>query len=273
MLENTESQINQCMNLLKDIFGNDLLGVYLFGSSIIGGLQKYSDIDIFVVSERATTPEDKIRLAKSLLDISGIYMKTQKRPVELMIVTKSDVNPWHYPPKFDFIYGDWLRKAFKNGNMEPWPSKEMPDLALLITQVLLASETLHGPNPDKLLCDVPYRDFMRATSEALKDLQADLENDTRNVLLTCARVWSTVETDEIRSKLSAVDWVTERLPEKYLPVMQRAKAICLDEEVEYWDDIQTLIKPCLEFMINQINKQISKTGASDDADRYIKLAN
>ena len=62
----------------------------------------------------------------------------------------------------------------------------MPDLALLITQVLLASETLFGPSPDQLLCAVPYRDFILATTAAFKNLEADLHTDTRNVLLTYA---------------------------------------------------------------------------------------
>lgn len=44
--DETERQIDQCLNLVKEIFVQDLLGVYLYGSSIVGGLQKYSDYDI-----------------------------------------------------------------------------------------------------------------------------------------------------------------------------------------------------------------------------------
>ena len=60
----------------------------------------------------------------------------------MTIVIKSEIKPWRYPPHFDFQYGEWLREKFENGNIDPWPTKEMPDLALLITQVLLASQTL-----------------------------------------------------------------------------------------------------------------------------------
>lgn len=83
-----------------------LLGVYLYGSSVVGGLQKYSDIDLFVISARATTDKEKQTLINSLLQISGIYMKNSKLPIELTIVVQSEVNPWHYPPRFDFQYGD-----------------------------------------------------------------------------------------------------------------------------------------------------------------------
>lgn len=266
-----EQQIKQCVNLLKDILGKDILGVYLYGSTIVGGLQKYSDIDLFVVTDRATTHEEKAKLEANLLQISGIYMKNSKCPLEMTIVNKSEINPWHYPSNFDFQYGEWLRKEFESGNIEPWPAKEMPDLALLVTQVLLASKTLVGVNPDQLLCEVPYKDFLMATTDALPNLMSDLDNDTRNVLLTFARIWSTVETDTIRSKPAAADWAIDCLPEKYHPVMNRAKAISKGEVEEYWDDIRELIKPCADFMLAQINNDISKIQLSDCANKSIKL--
>ncbi|KKQ33617.1 MAG: Spectinomycin 3' adenylyltransferase [candidate division TM6 bacterium GW2011_GWF2_37_49] len=268
---NAKKQIHNCLNLVKEIFGQDLLGVYLYGSSILGGLQKYSDIDLFVVSSRATTREEKAKLTTSLLKFSGIYMKSQELPIEMTIVEKSELNPWHYPPRFDFQYGEWLRKQFEHVNIEPWPTKEMPDLALIVTQIFLASTTLAGASPDQLLCKVPYKDFMTAIKDALPNLMSELNSDTRNVLLTFARIWSTVTTDAIYSKLSAADLVSNRLPERYRPVMERAKAICKGEEKEYWDDIQKLIKPCADFMLSEITNKISEVMKSDDFDRSIKI--
>jgi predicted nucleotidyltransferase len=140
-------QIQKSIKLLTDIFDKDLLGVYLYGSYVVGGLQRYSDIDLFVLLDRASTSEEKSKLTKELLEISGIYMQDVKPPIEMTLVEKSAVNPWQYPPHFDFQYGEWLREDFKKGNIEPWQSKKMPDLALLITQVLLASITLIGDEP------------------------------------------------------------------------------------------------------------------------------
>lgn len=265
----TKKQIHKCLNVVKEIFGQDLLGIYLYGSSILGGLQKYSDIDLFVVSNRATTREEKAKLVAALLKISGIYMKSKKLPIEMTIVEKSAINPWHYPPRFDFQYGEWLRKQFEHGNIEPWPAKEMPDLALLITQILLASNTLVGASPDQLLCKVPYKDFMAAIRDGLPHLMSDLESDIRNVLLTLARIWSTVATDAILSKPAAADWVINHLPENYRPVMERAKAICKGEEKEHWDDIQELIKPCADFMFSEANNKLTEIMLSNDVNRSI----
>lgn len=267
-----EAQITQCISLLKEVLGESLLGVYLYGSSIVGGLQKYSDLDLFVVSDRPTTYLEKSKLITNILKISGIYLKNSKPPIEMTIVVKSEVNPWHYPPCFDFQYGDWLRKEFESGNIEPWSTKEMPDLALLITQVLLASKTLMGPGPEKLLSMVPYHDFMAAMSEGVNDLMATLDDDTRNVLLTYARIWSTVETDTIFSKPAAASWVINHLPEEYRPVMKRARAICIGEENEYWDDLKVLIQPCADFMAHKINEQISLLRPFTHTNKSIKLA-
>ena len=266
-----QQQLRDSLELLKMILGPDLLGIYLYGSSLVGGLQKYSDIDLFIVTNRITTLEEKTRLLTNLLQISGIYMKSSKLPIEMTIVEKAMINPWQYPPHFDFQYGDWLRKSFEKGITEPWLTYEMPDLALIITQVLLKSKTLWGLEPEQLLVHVPYHDFMKAMLHDLGRLATDLEHDTRNVLLTYARIWSTLETNEIRSKPAAADWVMNHLPKTYQPVMKRAKSICIGIENEYWDDIEVLIKACADFMLDKINAQILLINF-DDPNKLIKLA-
>jgi streptomycin 3"-adenylyltransferase len=80
-----------------------------------------------------------------------------------------------------------------------------------------------------------------------------------------------LETNEIRSKPAAADWVMERLPRAYQPVMKRAKSICIGVENEYWDDIEVLIKSCADFIADKISAQISLINF-DDPNKIIKLA-
>lgn len=265
------TQINESLQLLTTLFGPDLLGVYLYGSSLVGGLQRYSDIDLFVVTNRSMTKEEKTSLIASLLKISGLYMKSTKLPLEITIVDKAMINPWCNKPYFDFQYGEWLRTSFESGIIDPYETHEMPDLALIITQVLLRSKTVWGIEPEKLLPQVPYRDFMKAMLSDVERLTSEIKEDTRNVLLTCARIWSTLETDAIRSKPAAADWVMNRLPALYQPVMQRAKLICIGVENEHWDDIQELIQPCADFMVSKINAQIPSLDFTDPT-KSIRLA-
>ena len=74
--------------------------------------------------------------------------------------------------------------------------------------------------------------------EGIEPLLADLDDDTRNVVLTLARIWTTLGTGEFRSKDAAADWALERLPEEHRAVLARARAIYLGDEPERWDDLR-----------------------------------
>ncbi len=117
---------------------------------------------------------------------------------------------------------------------------------------------------------MPYHDFIKAMLHDLNRLSKDLEQDTRNVLLTYARIWSTLETSAIRSKSAAANWAMSRLPKAYQPVIERANLIYIGAEDEYWSDIRVLIKPCTDFMVNKINANISSINF-DDPNKLIKL--
>lgn len=252
----TEEQISQCLELLKSTLGQDLLGVYLYGSAVTDGLKAYSDLDLFVISKREILGEERKKLVYELLKISGIYKKSEKRPIELFIVVKSEVNPWVYPPSFDFQYGDWLREDFEGGNLEPCQSKEMPDLAILVTQLLLANKILFGAPVDELLVKVPYGDVLKATEEALDELMANIEDDTRNVLLTYARMWAMLMTEAIHSKAEAALWVLRKLPENCKPVMKKARAAYLGEEKDSWEGEEETVRACADYMKKEIEKRL-----------------
>ncbi|GAB5835876.1 hypothetical protein JMUB7531_28810 [Staphylococcus aureus] len=54
------------------------------------------------------------------------------RPLEVTVINRSEVVPWQYPPKREFIYGEWLRGEFENGQIQE-PSYD-PDLAIVLAQ-------------------------------------------------------------------------------------------------------------------------------------------
>jgi|SRR3989304_2916709 len=208
-----QQQVDRALALVRDVLDSDTVAAYLFGSAVFGGLRPESDLDMLVVSKRSTTRAEKQRLVQGLLAASG--RRTQQgvwRRVELTIVVQRDVKPWRHPPRFDFQYGDWLRSEFESGDFEPWPTVN-PDLAVLITMVVLANSPLLGPPPAEIFDPVPNDDLLRAMVGDIERLRRDIDSDTRNVLLTLARIWSTVATGAIRSKDAAADWVLERLPE------------------------------------------------------------
>jgi len=250
-----QQQLTRVVTLVRDVLGPDAVAAYLFGSAVLGGLQSESDLDVFAVSGRRTSHEEKQHLVDRLLAISGRPVPGGSwRRVELTLVVEREIQPWRYPPNFDFQYGDWLRSEFERGNIEPWPTTVNPDLALLITMVILADTPLLGPPPAQMFDPVPPGDLISAMLAGIDSLRGDLHSDTRNVLLTFARIWSTLATGVIRSKDAAAHWVLARLPEEHRPVLARARAIYLGQHPEGWDDIGDRLDPHVEYVVTEIRR-------------------
>jgi predicted nucleotidyltransferase len=202
---------------------NVLVAACLYGSAVVGGLRPDSDIDVFGVVGRRLDAREKRDLVAGLLPISGRATRPPAwRPVELTLVVHGEVRPWHYPSRFDFQYGEWLREAFVGGDPAPWPD-ENPDVAVLVSMVRAGAIPLYGSAPRHLLDPVPRRDLVRAMTDEIPALLDDLESDTRNVLLTLARMWTTVATGEMRSKDGAADWALAQLPLAHQPVLELAR--------------------------------------------------
>lgn len=241
------------------MLGEVVLGAYLYGSALGGGLRPRSDLDILVVAERPATTEEKRQLADGLLAISG---GESARPVEVTIVVQSDVRPWRYPPRFDLQFGEWHRAALERGDVEPLAATENPDVALLLTMVLQASRPLLGPPASELVDPVPPADLTRAMLHGVDEVMPGLEDDTRNSVLTLARIWLTIDTGEIGSKDGAADWALERLPPEHREVLTRARAIYLGEEDDRWDDLRSSVPPFADHVVAEIDRLRAARAAS-----------
>ena len=254
-----QQQVDRTLALVRHVLDSDAVAAYLFGSAVFGGLRPESDLDMLVVSKRSTTRPEKQRLIQGLLAASGRRtLQGVWRRVELTIVVERDVKPWRLPPRFDFQYGDWLRSEFERGNSEPWPPVN-PDLAMLITMVMLANCPLLGPPPAKIFGPVPNDDLLRAMVGDIERLRGEIDSDTRNVVLTLARIWSTVATGTIRPKDAAADWAIERLPEAQRPVLARARSIYVGDQAERWDDLMDRIRPHADYVIAEIRHLLRAT--------------
>ncbi|MFI6668264.1 DUF4111 domain-containing protein [Streptomyces sp. NPDC050481] len=99
-------------------------------------------------------------------------------------------------------------------------------------------------------------DLRRAIVAGVPRLLGDLDHDIRNVLLTLARIWTTLATDSIRSKGAAADWALERLPSEHRAVLAHARAVYLGEEKERWDgELRAGVRPCAGFLVDAIGRQ------------------
>lgn len=94
------AQAIKALKIVEELLGSSIIGVYLFGSAVKGGLRINSDVDVLVLVNNSLLEVTRKKLTDRLMLISGKIGNTDSlRPLELTVINHSDVVPWKYPPK------------------------------------------------------------------------------------------------------------------------------------------------------------------------------
>lgn len=220
------------VHILREEFADSLVAVYLHGSAVAGGLRPDSDVDVLAVISRPMTDEVGIRLRDTMLRISGRPSAGIPRPIELIVFFSEDLTAAVYPARCEFMYGEWLRHGFEAGET-PQPICD-PELTLVLAQAWREAVPLAGPEANALLPRIAHMDVRRAIGDMLPALMNSLEGDERNVLLTLARMWSTVTDGDFVSKDVAATWAAARLTGGPAAMLLQARDAYLGSCVEDW---------------------------------------
>ncbi|WP_438302569.1 aminoglycoside adenylyltransferase domain-containing protein [Streptomyces sp. HUAS TT11] len=247
------NQVQEIVELVGGVPGREVIGMYLHGSSVLGGLRPASDVDVLVVTRRRMNERDRRALLGGLIRISGSPDKD--RSIEVTVVVRSEVRPWRHPPTCDFLYREWLRAQYEAGEV-PQP-EPMPDLALMISMALTGDHPLAGQRPAHVLDPVPQTDPARASVAGVPSLLNDLDSDTRNVLLTLARIWTTLATGQIKSKDAAAEWALAQLPCEHRAALDHARQLYLNctYKNETWSDaLCAQVRPHVDRVLVEIDR-------------------
>jgi len=252
----TPKEAIQVLKIIEELLNNILVGVYLYGSAVMGGLRINSDIDILVVTNHDLSERTRRELTDRIMLISGkIGNKNAIRPLEVTVINQKDVVPWHFPPKYEFMYGEWLREQFEKGAIPG--STYDPDLAILLAQVRKNSIKLFGPKATEVFEPVPMPDIRRAIKDSLPNLIANIKGDESNVILTLARMWLTASTGEIRSKNLAAEWAIPQLADEHASLLDKARKAYLGEYVDKLEGMESEVAELVNYMKKSIESSLN----------------
>jgi predicted nucleotidyltransferase len=231
------AQEKAVVDIMRDLFEDTLLAVYLHGSAVSGGLQPQSDIDFLVVIDRPMAMAQRRSLLRALLSISGHHPARPNGPrcIEVMVFEKSDLALPKFPARAEFIYGEWLRNAFEAGEI-PMPVRD-PEITLVLAQARDMARPVFGPRAIELLPEIAPQHVRRAIRDALPALLDGLRGDERNVLLTLARMWRTATTGEFVSKDVAATWALHRMPEHEAGILAYAREAYVGRVEDNWRNL------------------------------------
>jgi predicted nucleotidyltransferase len=109
-------QLEEVLALVEATVGSSLVGAYLHGSSVAGGLRPDRDLDVLLVTRTPITDAHRRALVTGLLPMSGRGRGRRgpaDRSIELASVVRDDVVPWRHPPVLDFLVGDGERGDYR----------------------------------------------------------------------------------------------------------------------------------------------------------------
>lgn len=255
--------VDAVLSILQGSLEGSVAGVYLFGSAVTGGLRPHSDLDILVAVEKPLLDATRRVMVEGLMKISGAGASSGPgRPVEVTVVNLPDVVPWRYPPRKELVYGEWLRAELEANRIAP-PALD-PDLAVVLTKVRDSGLTLFGPDARELFEPVPREDLRRAIADSLPTLIDGLRGDERNVLLTLARMWVTLATDEIVTKDAAARWAVGRLPPGHGAVLDLARRAYLGECSDDWGRREEEVDGCVDRVRRAIDACLQKPRGDEE---------
>lgn len=249
------AQVQAATSALSRVLGENLRALYLHGSMASGGLRPQSDIDLLAVVEASLTDAQREDLLAALLTLSGRHPVTPGGPrcLELMVFSLPDLSDPGFPARADFLYGEWLRDAFEQGE-RPRPSRD-PEFTLVLAQARHAAVALLGPGAPRVLPEIPFEQVRHAMRAALPALLDGLQGDERNVLLTLARMWRTARAGGFTTKDAAAAWAIPQLSPRHAATLDHARKAYLGETADAWichcDDARALAEHLAERVIDR----------------------
>lgn len=249
--KNVPEQAIQTLEIVKELLGSSLIGMYLYGSAVNGGLRKNSDLDILVVANQSLPVFKRKVLTDRFMQISGkVGNPDSLRPIEVTIVNHQDIVPWQYPPKKEYIYGEWLRDEYEQGKIQE-PTDD-PDLAIVLAKARKYNISLWGADLSNIIEPVSIADIHKAIKDSLPALIQEIKGDERNVILTLARMWQTMMPCEITPKDVVAAWAIPRLPKEHATLLDMARKAYRGEYEDKWEELEREVKALVYFMKNAI---------------------
>lgn len=200
---------------LRALLGENLLGVYLFGSAAQGAYEPgLSDLDVQAVTRHPLSLTLRQTIAARL---SHAALPCPAHGLELVLYPQGAVDPMTATPTFDLNLNTGGHRTQHAGYD---PSHE--EAHWFVLDIALGRErgqALWGPPPDALFAEVPRLVVLNALAQS-QTWHALHDTAAPNRILNAARTWRFLDTGEWGSKPEGVAWAAQQT--RRFPVIAQA---------------------------------------------------
>ena len=175
--------INGFVERSKEILGDNLKGVYLHGSAVMGCFHpEKSDIDLIIVTERPLSDPVK----RAYIDMVVAYSAMgPAKGIEMSVVLREVCKPFVYPTPYELHFSvghlkwyrddpdDYIRRMHGTDK----------DLAAHFTIINRRGRCLYGMPIREMFAEVPDGDYMDSIRFDVEDAPAHIAEDTMYLTL------------------------------------------------------------------------------------------
>ena len=248
----TDSLINGFVERSKEILRDNLIGVYLHGSLVMGCFNpQKSDIDLIIVVDRPLTDPVKRAYMEMTVEYNALG---PAKGIEMSIVLREVCRPFVYPTPYELHFSaghlnwyrddpdDYIRRM--NGTDK--------DLAAHFTIISKRGRCLYGEQIEDVFADVPSADYMDSIWFDVEGAVEEITKYPMYLTLNLARVLAYKKEGLVLSKKEGGNWALEHLPAEYRLLIAGAMREYSESAEIIYDDI--LAKRYAEYAISELTQ-------------------
>ena len=248
----TDSLINIFVEQSKEILRDNLVGVYLHGSLVMGCFNpQKSDIDLIIVVDRPLTDPVKRAFIEMTVEHNALG---PAKGIEMSIVLREVCKPFVYPTPYELHFSaghlEWFEEAPDEYIREMNGTDK--DLAAHFTIINKRGKCLYGAPIEDVFAEVPSVDYMDSIWFDVEGAAEEITEYPMYLILNLARVLAYKQEGLVLSKKEGGDWALGRLPAEYRPLIADALREYSENAEVVYDDV--LAKRYAEFAIRKLTQ-------------------
>lgn len=220
----TRAVLECAVSAAREIFGDNLVGVYLHGSLVLGGYNPArSDVDILIVVRHALAQAEKERWIRA---VQGVDALCPGGGVEMSVVLERHCRSFVHPMPYELHFSAAHRQRALD-NLPGYCAQMRgtdADLAAHCTVLRAAGIALCGAPIAEVFGAVPRADYLDSIRHDLAGAETEMGENPVYVVLNLCRTLAFVREGIVCSKQAGGLWARERVPADFVPLIDAALA-------------------------------------------------
>ena len=250
-----DTVINNFAERSKEILKDNLIGIYLHGSAVMGCYNPAkSDIDLIAVVKDPIADSVKRTFMDMVIELNE---KGPAKGIEMSIVKQSVCRPFVYPTPFELHFSAAHTDWYKN-DPDDYISKmtgEDKDLAAHFTIIKHRGKCLYGAPIEDTFADVPAQDYIDSIRNDIADAEDEIADNPMYLILNLSRVLAYLKDGLVLSKKEGGEWAQENVPERYHSLIRDALTEYAEDGNIFYDT--DLAKDYARYMMGEILSKVS----------------